>query len=119
MDQANSIAAPMIGRSKINNDPYQPREEEEEVLDKQRYLTAVGSFTYLTTHTRSNIAFATNILARYSQNPTMKYWNGVKHLLRYLKGTSDLGLYYQRSNPTGIKGFANSGFRTDLNAEKS
>lgn len=37
---------PMIGRSKTNNDPYQHREEEEEeVIDRQKYLTAVGSFT--------------------------------------------------------------------------
>jgi hypothetical protein len=119
MDQANPMAAPMIGRSKTNDDPYQPREEEEEVIDKQRYLTAVGSFTYLTTHTRPDIAFATSILARHNQNPTMRHWNGVKHLLRYLKGTSDLGLYYQRSNPTEIRGFADSGFRTDPNAGKS
>jgi hypothetical protein len=41
MDQANPLAAPMIGRSKTNDDPYQPREEEEEVIDKSKYLTAV------------------------------------------------------------------------------
>ena len=84
MDQANPLAAPMIGRSKTNDDPYQPREEEEEIVDKPKYLTAVGTFTYLTTHTRPDIAFATSILARHSQNPTIRHWNGVKHLLRYL-----------------------------------
>lgn len=45
MDQANSLAAPMIGRSKTSDDPYQPREEEEEVIDKSKYLTVVGAFT--------------------------------------------------------------------------
>jgi hypothetical protein len=39
-------------------------------------------------------------------------------LLRYLRGTTDLGLYYQRSNPK-IKDFADSGFRTDPSAGKS
>ena len=34
MDQASPVAAPMIGRSKTNDDPYQPREEEEEVIDR-------------------------------------------------------------------------------------
>ena len=66
MEEANSLATPMIGRSKTNEDPYQSREKEEEVIDKQKYLTAVGSFTYLTTHTRPDIAFATSILARHS-----------------------------------------------------
>lgn len=119
MDQANPLAAPMIGRSKTNDDPYQPREEEEEIVDKSKYLTAVGAFTYLATHTRPDIAFATSILARHSQNPTLRHWNGVKHLLRYLRGTADLGLYYHKTDHPEIQGFADSGFRTDLNAGKS
>jgi hypothetical protein len=120
MDQANPLAVPMIGRSKICDDPYQPcDEEEEEVVDKPRYLTAVGALTYLTTHTRPDIAFATSILARHSQNPTLKHWNGIKHLLRYLRGTSDLGLYYHKTDQPEIQGFADSGFRTDVNAGKS
>jgi hypothetical protein len=119
MDQANPLAAPMIGRSKTNDDPYQPREEEEEIVDKPRYLTAVGALTYLTTHTRPDIAFATSILARHSQNPTQRHWNGVKHLLRYLRGTSDLGLYYHKTDKPEIQGFADSGFRTDMHAGKS
>ena len=82
MDQFNPLAAPMLGRSKTNDDAYQPREEEE-IVDKQKHLTSVGSFTYLTIHTRPDIAFAPSILARHSPNPTMRHWNGVKHLLRY------------------------------------
>jgi hypothetical protein len=73
MDQSNSLAAPTIGRSNTNDDPYQPREEEEEIVDKSKYLTAVGALTYLTTDTRPDIAFATSILARYSQNPTLRH----------------------------------------------
>ena len=115
MDQANPFAAPMIGRSKTNDGPYQPRGEEEEIVDKPKYLTTVGAFTYLTTHTRPNIAFATSILARHNQIPTLRHWNGLKHLLRYLQGTSDLGLYYHKTDHPKIQGFAYSGFRIDLN----
>ena len=66
IDQSNPLTAPMVGRRKTKDDPYQPREEDEEIMDKQKYLTAVDSFTYLTTHTRPNITFATSILARHS-----------------------------------------------------
>lgn len=48
MDQTNSLAALMIGCSKTNDDPYHPCEKEEEVVDKSKYLTVVGAFTYLT-----------------------------------------------------------------------
>jgi hypothetical protein len=84
MDQAHALAAPMIGRSRNTEDPYQPCSEEEEIVNIQKYLTAVKAFTYLTTHTRPDITFATTILARHSQKPTARHWNGVKHLLRYL-----------------------------------
>ena len=119
MDKSNPLSAPMIGRSKTNQDPYQPREEEEEIIDKPKYLTTVGIFTYLTTHTRPDIAFATSILARNSQNPTIRHWNGVKHLMRYLRGTCDLGLFYRKTNNPEISGFADSGFRTDMAVGKS
>ena len=120
MDQENPLSAPMIGRSKNRDDPYYPREEEEEeVVDKQRYFTAIGAFTYLTMHTRPNIGFATSILARHSQNPTARHWNGVKHLMRYLRGTEDLGLFYRKCENPETTGYADSGFRTDEVAGKS
>ena len=103
----------MIRRNKTNDDPYQPREEEEEIVDKPKYLTTIGAFTYLTTHTRPDIAFATSILARHNRNPTIRHWNGVKDLLRYLRGRSDFGLYSYTTNHAKIQGFVDSGFRTD------
>jgi hypothetical protein len=39
--------------------------------------------------------------------------------MRYLRGTSDLGLYYKRTNNPEISGFTDSGFRTDMAASKS
>ena len=102
MDQAHALAVPMIGRSRSDDNPCQPCSEEEEIVDKSKYLTTVGTFTYLTTHTRPDIAFATNILARHSQKLTARRWNGIKHLLRYLRGTEDLGLYYKNDTNAEI-----------------
>jgi hypothetical protein len=39
---------------------------------------------YLANNTRPNIAFAVNLLARYNAVPTMRHWNGVNDVLRYL-----------------------------------
>lgn len=119
MDQAHPLTSPMIGCSKNKYDPYHPRDDEEEVVDKQRYLTAVGALTYLTTHTRPDIGFATSILARHSQNPTARHCNGVKHLTRYLRGTEDLGLHYKKSENREVTGYADSRFNTDEVAGKS
>lgn len=67
MDQAHPLAALIMGRSRTTDDPYGPCCEEEEILHKDQYLAAIGALIYLTTHTRPDTTFATNILARHGQ----------------------------------------------------
>ena len=40
------------------------------------------------------LLFSVNLLARYSSAPTRRHWKGIQHILRYLSGTTDMGLYY-------------------------
>ena len=42
--------------------------------------------------------FFVNLLVRYSSAPTQRYWNGIKHILRYLYGTTDMSLFYIRKS---------------------
>ena len=64
----------------VKNDPLRPREDNKEVLDPEvPYLSAIGALMYLAKCTRSDIAFATNLLARFSASPTWKHWNGIKY----------------------------------------
>ena len=120
MDKANPLSAPMIGRSKTSNDSYAPcKEEEEEFYNRTQYLAAVGALLYLSTYTRSDISFAVSVLARHSQKPGVRHWNGIKHLLRYLRGTEDLGLFYTKGSQEEIIGYADAGFRSDEVSGKS
>jgi hypothetical protein len=120
MDKSNLLAAPMIGRSKTADDPYTPYEEEEEEFhDKTQYITTMGALLYLSTYTRPDISFAVSVLARHSQRPCIRHWNGVKHLLRYLRGTEDLGLLYTQGGTAEIIGYADAGFRSDETSGKS
>ncbi|XP_070667833.1 secreted RxLR effector protein 161-like [Malus domestica] len=70
---------------------------------------------------RPDISFAVNLLARYSNAPTRRHWIGVKDIFRYLKGTTDLGLFYIRESPSVaapygpridscLVGYANAGY---------
>ena len=113
MHNANSLAAPMIGRSRTLQDPYTPASEEEDEVDKAGYLAVVGAFLYLATFTRPDISFVVSTLGRHSQNPAVKHWVGVKHLLRYLQGTEDLGLLYSQNGATKFVGYANAGYKFD------
>ena len=82
----------------VKNDPFLPCEKGEELLGPEiPYLSAIGALMYLATCTRSDIAFPINLLlARYSSAPTRRHWNGIKHILQYLKGTFDMGLFYSK-----------------------
>ena len=65
---------------------------------------------YLINWTRPDIAFVVNLLARHSSAPTKRHWNGVKHLLRYLKGTVDLGLYFPYNSNKTFVGHSDAGY---------
>ena len=85
----------------VKKDHFHPKEDDEETLSSEiPYLSAIGALKYLTNCTQSDIAFPVNLLARYSSAPTRRYWNGFKHVLRYLHGMIDMGLFYPHcSNP--------------------
>ena len=69
---------------------------------------------YLAQCTRPDIAFAVNLLERFSSEPTRRHWNGIKHICRYLRGTLDLGLYYSKESTTsGLVGYSDAGYRSD------
>ncbi|KAL0396609.1 UNVERIFIED_CONTAM: Copia protein [Sesamum calycinum] len=101
----------------VNKDPFRPPTHNNEILGPEvPYLSAIGALMYLANNTRPDIAFSVNLLARYSSTPTKRHWNGVKHILRYLRGTSDMGLYFERhenAKATNLVGYSDAGYLSD------
>nr|GEZ09804.1 hypothetical protein [Tanacetum cinerariifolium] len=68
-------------------DPFRPPDDDEEMLGQEvPYLSAIGTLLFLASHTRPDISFSLNLLARYSSCPTRRHWNGVKQVFCYLQG---------------------------------
>jgi hypothetical protein len=40
----------------------------------------------------------------------MRHWNGIKNILRYLNGTIDLDLFFQRNKESGLIRYANADY---------
>jgi hypothetical protein len=81
-----------------DTDLFRPHQEGEEVLDSEYpYLSTIGALMYLVNNTRPDITFAVNLLTRYSVAPTLRHWNGVKDVLRYLQGIPDLCVFYPKN----------------------
>lgn len=115
MKDAYPLKTPMVVRSlDVEKDPFRPKEEDEKLLEPEYpYLSVIGALMYLANGTRPDIAFAVNLLARFSSAPTKRHWNDIKHILRYLRGTEDLGLFFKKNGDMTIIGYADAGYLSD------
>ena len=69
-------------------------------VDQTIYRGMIGSLLYLTT--------------RFQSNPKESHHTAVKRILRYLKGTDDLSLFYQKSDVHDLKGYSDADYAGDL-----
>ena len=68
------------------------------------YMSVGGSLLYATMGTRPDIAYPTIRCARFNNNPGKTHVNYQKNILKYLKGTTDRGIWYKSpKNPDGDK----------------
>ena len=59
------------------------------------------------------------VVSRFLSNPGKEHWEGVKWILRYLKGTSKMCLYFRRRNDLTLQGFSDADLGGDLDSRKS
>jgi hypothetical protein len=85
-------------------------EEESPALgDPGEYRAMVGSLIYVMTGTRPDLCYIVTKLSQKLSKPTKANLETAKHVLRYLKGTSDQGLTFRKSNqPLKLNGFCDS-----------
>jgi hypothetical protein len=94
--------------------------KEGEPLDTVRFLYSecVGSMLYLSVCTRSDIAQAMGVLARYMTTPTMVHWEAVLGVVRYLMGIADYGLIFGGSSEI-LVGYCDADYAGDLDSRRS
>ena len=62
------------------------------------YREAIGGLLWAAIMTRPEIMYAVLQLAQFSSQPKAHHWDGIKHILMYLKGHLGLGLNIRRTN---------------------
>ncbi|XP_070057383.1 secreted RxLR effector protein 161-like [Nicotiana tomentosiformis] len=65
----------------------------------------IGSLLYLIA-SRPGIVFRVGLCARFHANPKESHLTAVKRILRYLKGTIDLCLWYPKGSNFNLVGYA-------------
>lgn len=58
--------------------------------------------------TRPDLSANVNFYSRFQTTATEAQWIGLKCISRYLKGTLELGLLYQKGQKTALEGYADS-----------
>ena len=65
---------------------------------------------YLSNNTRPDIAYSVHACARYTHYPKKTHATAVKHILRYLKGTSDKGMAIKPNHKEELDCYVDSDF---------
>ena len=98
MLNCKALSTPMDSNLKLLTD------DSSELVDVTLYRQIIGSLMYLT-NTRPDICFAVNTLSQYLVQPRWVHLVAAKHVMRYLKGTIDFGLYYDNSHEYRLYGY--------------
>ncbi|GKF91817.1 hypothetical protein Tco_0275518 [Tanacetum coccineum] len=84
----------------MSSDTKLMKDEECESVDSTKYQGMIGNLLYLTS-SRPDIMFSVCLCARFHETPKTSHLEAVKHIFRYIKGTTHLGLWYPKR--TGIE----------------
>ena len=114
MTECKSVKSPVNPDVKL-----MPIESSDDICHQPLYQAAVGGLLYLSTKTRPDIAFAVGSVARFSAKPSKEHWTALKRILRYLKGTADLGLVYKEGTPIEVTGYSDADWAGDVQDQKS
>ena len=78
----------------------------------------LGSIMYAMLWTRPDLAYTVSVVGQFSANPGPEYWNCIKHVMRYLKGTKSMELQYSGSDSLKFHGFTDSDLAGNLATRK-
>ncbi|CAM8999605.1 unnamed protein product [Rhodiola kirilowii] len=109
MEAAKTCATPMSPNDTLTKDESSPR------VDPTLYRGMIGSLLYLTAST-PDILFSVCLCARFQADPRETHVKAVKRILRYLKGTDDLCLFYPRGGELRLEAYTDAdyaGCKTD------
>ena len=70
------------------------------MVDQKLYRSMIGSLLYVT---RLDVMFSVCMCARFQASPIESHWKETKGILRYLKHTQNVGLWYSNSDYVGCK----------------
>ena len=102
---------PLPPNTKIYKDqcPLENSKEQKE-MKNYPYRELIGSWIYLATSTRPDIAFSISQLAKMVDNPGKVHWDLLVYLSSYIANTSKFGIRYYQDNDTKLHYFTSDNY---------
>ena len=73
------------------------------------YQHLVGRLIYLT-NTRLDLTFAVSVVSQFIHAPRTTHLDAIHHILRYLKTSLGLGLFYSAGHQSGLSCFTDADY---------
>ena len=112
MESVKESFVPMAHNAKLDLD------ENGKKVDERLYRGMIGSLLYLTA-SRPDIMFSVCICAMFQSWPKESHLCLVKRIIRYVKGSLDLGLWYPNNTQFDLVGYCDIDFAGSLTDRKS
>jgi hypothetical protein len=118
MHACNHMPAPIVKGDKYVSFQSPRNQYEIDQMKLILYASAVESLMYAQVCTHPDLTFVIGMLGRYQKNPVISHWNGIKKALRYIQGTNNIMLTYEKSDSFEIVGYSDSDFTGCLDTDR-
>ncbi|XP_047952651.1 uncharacterized mitochondrial protein AtMg00810-like [Salvia hispanica] len=88
------------------------------LTDRGRYQRLVGKLIYLS-HTRPDISYVVGVVSQFMHSPQEDHWEAALRIVRYLKGTTEHGLLFEKHGHLEIHGFTDADWAGNPNDRRS
>lgn len=112
MEECKPVSTPMVTRCKLSKD------DSSENVDQTLYRSMIGSLLYATA-TRPDIMHVVCQVGRFQAAPKNAHLLAVKRIFRYLKGTTNHGLWYPKGKPLDLYAFTDADWAGCVDDRKS
>ncbi|XP_050919100.1 secreted RxLR effector protein 161-like [Lathyrus oleraceus] len=112
MDNCKAMSTPTGSRTYVDQD------ESGVSIDITKYLGMIGSLLYLTA-SRPDIMFSVFLRARFQENPKESHLIVVKRIMKYLKGTTNVHLWYSKGSIYNLVGYPDDDYARSKTDRKS
>ncbi|KAF2890427.1 hypothetical protein ILUMI_15746 [Ignelater luminosus] len=74
---------------------------------------------YVTITTRPDLSAAVNYFSRHQTHQTEELWKGLKRILRYIKGSLDLGLWFKKGKKESLLCYPDADFGSEYDRKST